>query len=238
MDKVMVKIENLTKEYPIGDEVVVALKNINLNIKQGEICCILGPSGSGKSTLLNQMAGMEKPTEGDVFIKGVPISRLREDELAAFRQDEIGFIFQSYNLIPSINTVDNVAMPLMFKGIDKEIRDIAAINMLKKVGLGTRLAPYPSQLSGGQPQSIGIARAFVAHPSVVFADEPTGNLDTKNTDEIMEMITEFARKYNMTIILVTHNPLIADLADRIITLKDGEIIGDLQKANNNKERKM
>ncbi len=238
MDKVMVKIENLTKEYPIGDEVVVALKNINLNIKQGEICCILGPSGSGKSTLLNQMAGMEKPTEGDVFIKGVPISRLREDELAAFRQDEIGFIFQSYNLIPSINTVDNVAMPLMFKGIDKEIRDIAAINMLKKVGLGNRLAHYPSQLSGGQQQRIGIARAFVAHPSVVFADEPTGNLDTKTTDEIMEMITEFARKYNMTIILVTHNPLIADLADRIITLKDGEIIGDLQKANNNKERKI
>lgn len=238
MDKVMVKIENLTKEYPIGDEVVVALKNINLNIKQGEICCILGPSGSGKSTLLNQMAGMEKPTEGDVFIKGVPISRLREDELAAFRQDEIGFIFQSYNLIPSINTVDNVAMPLMFKGIDKEIRDIAAINMLKKVGLGNRLAHYPSQLSGGQQQRIGIARAFVAHPSVVFADEPTGNLDTKTTDEIMEMITEFARKYNMTIILVTHNPLIADLADRIITLKDGVIIGDLQKANNNKERKI
>ncbi len=238
MDKVMVKIENLTKEYPIGDEVVVALKNINLNIKQGEICCILGPSGSGKSTLLNQMAGMEKPTEGDVFIKGVPISRLREDELAAFRQDEIGFIFQSYNLIPTINTVDNVAMPLMFKGIDKEIRDIAAINMLKKVGLGNRLAHYPSQLSGGQQQRIGIARAFVAHPSVVFADEPTGNLDTKTTDEIMEMITEFARKYNMTIILVTHNPLIADLADRIITLKDGVIIGDLQKANNNKERKI
>lgn len=226
MDRVMVKIEHLTKEYPVGDEVVVALDDVNLSIYKGEICCILGPSGSGKSTLLNQMAGMEKPTKGNVFINGMPISKLREDELAAFRQEQIGFIFQSYNLISSINAVDNVAMPLMFKGVDKEVRDIAAIDMLKKVGLGNRLGHFPNQMSGGQQQRTGIARAFVAHPSVVFADEPTGNLDTKTTDEIMDMITAFARKYDMTIILVTHNPDIAILADRVITLKDGKIISD------------
>lgn len=223
-DKIMVKVDKLTKEYPIGDEVVVALDNINLNIYEGEICCIFGPSGSGKSTLLNQMAGMEKPTRGDVFIKGMPISRLTEDELAAFRQDQIGFIFQSYNLIPTVNAVDNVAMPLMFKGIPKEERDIAAINILKKVGLGNRLGHFPNQMSGGQQQRTGIARAFVAHPAVVFADEPTGNLDTKTTAEIMEMITGFARKYKMTIILVTHNPELADLADRVVSLMDGKII--------------
>lgn len=231
MDRVMVKIEHLTKEYPVGDEVVVALDDVNLSIYKGEICCILGPSGSGKSTLLNQMAGMEKPTKGNVFINGMPISKLREDELAAFRQEQIGFIFQSYNLISSINAVDNVAMPLMFKGVDKEVRDIAAIDMLKKVGLGNRLGHFPNQMSGGQQQRTGIARAFVAHPSVVFADEPTGNLDTKTTDEIMDMITAFARKYDMTIILVTHNPDIAILADRVITLKDGKIISDEKNAD-------
>lgn len=223
-NKVIVRIDKLTKEYPIGDEKVVALDNINLEIMEGEICCIFGPSGSGKSTLLNQMAGMEKPTYGDVFINGVPISRLKEDELAAFRQEKMGFIFQSYNLISSVNAVDNVAMPLMFKGVPKEIRDIAAINMLKKVGLGNRLGHYPNQMSGGQQQRTGIARAFVAHPSVVFADEPTGNLDTKTTAEIMDMIIEFARKYNMTIILVTHNPELADLADRVVSLMDGKVI--------------
>lgn len=222
--KIVVKIDHLTKEYPMGDEVVTALDDINLDIYEGEICCIFGPSGSGKSTLLNQMAGMEKPTKGDVFIKGVPISKLNENELAAFRQDQIGFIFQSYNLIQSVNAVDNVAMPLMFKGISKEERDIAAIRILKKVGLGNRLAHFPNQMSGGQQQRTGIARAFVAHPAVVFADEPTGNLDTKTTAEIMDMITDFARKYKMTIILVTHNPELADLADRVVSLMDGKII--------------
>lgn len=234
-DKIMVKVDKLTKEYPIGDEVVVALDNINLNIYEGEICCIFGPSGSGKSTLLNQMAGMEKPTRGDVFIKGMPISRLTEDELAAFRQDQIGFIFQSYNLIPTVNAVDNVAMPLMFKGIPKEERDIAAINILKKVGLGNRLGHFPNQMSGGQQQRTGIARAFVTHPAVVFADEPTGNLDTKTTAEIMDMITGFARKYKMTIILVTHNPELADLADRVVSLMDGKIIKNEVRTKKTKE---
>lgn len=223
-EKVIVKIDHLTKEYPMGDEVVVALNDISLDIYEGEICCIFGASGSGKSTLLNQMAGMEKPTKGDVFIQGVPISRLNEDELAAFRQDKIGFIFQSYNLIQSINAVDNVAMPLMFKGVPKEERDIAAINMLKMVGLGNRLAHFPNQMSGGQQQRTGIARAFVAHPAVVFADEPTGNLDTRTTSEIMEMIKLFARKYHMTIIMVTHNPELAELADRVVSLMDGNVI--------------
>lgn len=216
----------------MGDETVVALNRINLQIKRGEICCIFGTSGSGKSTLLNQLAGMEKPTKGRVEIGGTAISNLNEDELAAFRQKNIGFIFQSYNLLPSMTAIENVAMPLMFKGIGKEEREKTAAMLLRKVGLSHRLDHYPSQMSGGQQQRAGIARAFVARPKVVFADEPTGNLDSKTTAEIMRMITGFARRFNQTIILVTHDPNMKEYADRIVTLIDGDIVSDVKKERN------
>lgn len=224
--RVMIRVRNLRKEYPVEDEKVVALKRINLDIMQGEICCIFGTSGSGKSTLLNQLAGLEKPTFGDVYIRGVPVTRLNERELAEFRQEHIGFVFQSYNLLPFMTAQENVAMPLMFRGEDKKLRMKKAKAMLKKVGLGNRMKHYPRQMSGGQQQRVGIARAFVAMPDVVFADEPTGNLDSKTTIEVMDMIKGFARRFNQTIVLVTHDPEMAQYADRIVTLVDGKIVKD------------
>ena len=228
-EKPIIYVKNVRKVYRMGDEEVVALKRINLRIYKGEVCCIFGTSGSGKSTLLNQLAGMEKPTQGQVFIRGKSISRMGEEELAAFRQEHMSFIFQSYNLLPSMTAVENVAMPLMFKGVERKKREAMAENLLRRVGLSHRLHHYPSQMSGGQQQRAGIARAFVSRPEVVFADEPTGNLDTKTTAEIMDMVMGFARRFNQTIILVTHDPGMSRYADRIVTLVDGVITGDERK---------
>ena len=222
----IIEVKNIRKEYPLEDETVVALKRINLNIYRGEICCIFGTSGSGKSTLLNQLAGMEKPTRGCVYIGGVPISRLPEEELAAFRQRHIGFVFQAYNLLPNLTATENVALPLMFRGMPQEQREAIARKMLCRVGLAHRLDHFPSQMSGGQQQRAGIARAFITRPDIVFADEPTGNLDSATTAEIMEMICGFARKFRQTISLVTHDPEMAAYADRVVKLIDGEIVSD------------
>jgi len=229
----IIEVRDLRKEYPIGDETVVALKRINLRIMRGEICCIFGTSGSGKSTLLNQLAGMEKPTRGEVKIGGVPVSRLSEDQLAAFRQHHLGFVFQSYNLLPGLTATENVALPLMFRGVPKQTRDEAARQMLCRVGLQHRLDHFPGQMSGGQQQRAGIARAFITHPDVVFADEPTGNLDSRTTIEVMEMITKFARAFHETIILVSHDPEMASYADRIVTLIDGEVVSDKKNTRQN-----
>ena len=222
----IIEVKNLRKEYPVLDETVVALERVNLAIPQGQICCIYGESGSGKSTLLNQLAGMEKPTKGGVRITGVSISRLDERQLAEFRQKHLGFVFQSYKLLPNLNAIENVAMPLMFRGVPKRKRETIARAMLKRVGLGKRMNHYPTQMSGGQQQRVGIARAFVTRPQVVFADEPTGNLDSKTKTEVMDMICSFARDFNQTIVLVTHDDNMAQYADRIVTLLDGRIIGD------------
>ena len=222
----IIEVKNLRTEYPVLDETVVALERVNLAIPQGQICCIYGESGSGKSTLLNQLAGMEKPTKGGVRITGVSISRLDERQLAEFRQKHLGFVFQSYNLLPNLNAIENVAMPLMFRGVPKRKRETIARAMLKRVGLGKRMNHYPTQMSGGQQQRVGIARAFVTRPQVVFADEPTGNLDSKTKTEVMDMICSFARDFNQTIVLVTHDDNMAQYADRIVTLLDGRIIGD------------
>ena len=216
----IIKIENLYKIYPVGKEKVVALGGINLEIPKGQICCILGTSGSGKSTLLNQLAGLEKPTKGRVLIGGVNISALSEGQLAKFRQKNVGFIFQSYNLLQSYSALENVAMPLMFRGIGKGLRNRRAKVILKQVGLGKRMHHKPAQMSGGQQQRVGIARAFVAKPKIVFADEPTGNLDTKTTKEVMELMVRLCRKNNQTLVLVTHD------RERIITLIDGKVVDD------------
>ena len=231
----VIQVKSLRKEYIMGEERVVALKNINLSIMKGEICCIFGTSGSGKSTLLNQLAGLEKPTRGEVRIGGVPVSRLDENGLAAFRQKHVGFVFQSYNLLPELTAVENVAMPLMFRGMSKAERELAAKKMLCRVGLGDRMNHYPGQMSGGQQQRAGIARAFVTRPDIVFADEPTGNLDSKTTKEVMEMIRRFARTYHQTIVLVSHDPEMTEYADRIVTLIDGEIVSNVVTENKEKE---
>ncbi len=220
-------VKDLRKVYLIGSERVVALNKINLTIPKGQICCIFGTSGSGKSTLLNQLAGLEKPTKGEVLIDGVNISRLKEKELAKFRQKNIGFIFQSYNLLQTLTASENVAMPLMFKGVPKRIRTKLAYKMLWQVGLKGREEHKPNQMSGGQQQRVGIARAFVAKPKIVFADEPTGNLDTKTTIEIMEMMVKICRKNKESLILVSHDDELAHYADRIVTLIDGNIVSDV-----------
>lgn len=222
----LIQVKDIRKVYRVDQERVIALGRINLSIDSGEICCILGTSGSGKSTLLNIMAGLEKPTRGSVLIAGKDITKMSEKELAYFRQLHIGFIFQSYNLMPTMTAVENVALPLMFKGVGRKERTREAKKMLKRVKLGTRMLHKPTQMSGGQQQRVGIARAFVAKPEIVFADEPTGNLDSHTTEEVMEMIVGMARKYHETLILVTHDRDIARYADRIIHLVDGCIISD------------
>lgn len=225
-DGVILQVRGLRKVYEVEDEKVVALGKISLQIKKGEICCILGTSGSGKSTLLNIMAGLEKPTRGHVIIAGREVTAMSEKELAVFRRQNIGFIFQSYNLMPQDTALENVAMPLVFKGVPKKEREARAKKMLARVGLKGRMKHRPSQMSGGQQQRVGIARAFISQPPVVFADEPTGNLDSHTTTEVMEMIVRMARRYHETLIIVTHDGDIARYADRIVRLVDGAIVSD------------
>ena len=222
----IIKIKGLRKVYRLGGEKVVALGRINLDIAPGTICCILGTSGSGKSTLLNQLAGLEKPTGGEVYVLGKNISEMDEKQLAVFRQKHLGFVFQSYNLMQGMSAEDNVALPLTFRGVPKPVRRTMAQKMLEQVGLKDRAKHRPTQMSGGQQQRVGIARAFVCRPKVVFADEPTGNLDSKTTLEVMELMVDMARRHNQTIVLVTHDTELAAYADRIITLVDGNVLDD------------
>ncbi len=222
----VIRVKNLKKIYRVGTEKVRALNGINLDIQAGEICCIVGSSGSGKSTLLNQLAGLEKPTKGDVYIKSKCISKMTEKELAVFRQQHLGFVFQSYNLMPTQSAKENVAMPLMFKGVPKRKREKLAMQQLKAVGLGNRSKHKPTEMSGGQQQRVGIARAFVAKPAVIFADEPTGNLDTKTTKDVLAGMLTMARNEGITLVMVTHERELASCSDRIITLSDGKIISD------------
>lgn len=219
----IIEVKGIRKVYRVGNEKVIALENIDLSIGKGEICCLLGTSGSGKSTLLNLMAGLEKPTRGEIIIKNTHIEKLDEKRLVLFRQKYIGFVFQSYNLLPSLTALENVGMPLAFKGIPRRIRDKKSKQMLSSVGLKTHSNRKPSQMSGGQQQRVGIARAFVGNPEIVFADEPTGNLDSKTTVEVMDLITGIARENNQTLIIVTHDVKIAGYADRVIHILDGNI---------------
>lgn len=224
MEKAFIKTSDLTKYFIVGSEKITALENVNIEIQRGQICCILGTSGSGKSTLLNMLAGLEKPTLGSVEIGKYRIDQFTEAQLAKFRQKFTGFVFQSYNLIPSLTALENVAMPLMFKGIGKAEREQQAMEMLKLVGLENRSNHKPSEMSGGQQQRVGIARAFVGNPAVIFADEPTGNLDSKTTKEVMELITGTIRKNNQTMVLVTHDVSVAEYADVIFRISDGRVV--------------
>lgn len=223
MAEPIIQIDGLRKVYHVGTEKVVALDRIDLTIYIGEICCLLGTSGSGKSTLLNMMAGLEKPTRGSILMAGAKIHEMTEKQLAIFRQAHVGFVFQSYNLLGSMTALENVSMPLLFTGVPKKQRMKRAKKMLKMVGLETHYHHMPSQMSGGQQQRVGIARAFVALPTIVFADEPTGNLDSKTTQEVMSLILSLAREHNQTLVIVTHDPDIAAYAHRIVRILDGRI---------------
>lgn len=219
----IIELVNVSKIYRMGNEKIYAVNDVSFDIKKGEFCCLLGTSGSGKSTLLNLMAGIEKATSGQIMIKGKNIPKMNENSLARFRQRHLGFVFQAYNLINSMTALENVEFPLVFKRVLPKKRRKLAKEMLVKVGLGSRLLHKPKEMSGGQQQRVGIARAFVAKPEIVFADEPTGNLDTKTTIEVMELIKQMARDNNQTIVMVTHDRSLAAYADKVIHILDGKI---------------
>ena len=219
----LIEIRDLKKIYKMGTEKVVALGGINLDIYEVEILCLLGTSGSGKSTLLNMVAGLDKPTSGTISIGGIHIEKLSESQVTKFRRLNVGFIFQSYNLIKNLSAMDNVSLGLIFKGVPKKKRDELAKDILEKVGLGERLHHKPNEMSGGQQQRVSIARAFVDAPKIIFADEPTGNLDTNTSFEVMNLMCEMARKNNQTLIIVTHDVETSIYADRIVDMRDGMI---------------
>lgn len=220
---VIIEVRNAKKVYRMGQERIKAVDGVSFTVRRGEFCCLLGTSGSGKSTLLNLMAGIEKLTSGEILIKGQSIGTMSENKLSKFRQENLGFVFQSYNLMGSMTALENVELPLVFKRIPPSKRHRMARGILKKVGLGDRMDHKPKEMSGGQQQRVGIARAFVAKPDVVFADEPTGNLDSKTTVEVMELIKAMAVKHNQTIVMVTHDVSLAAYADKIIHIFDGKI---------------
>lgn len=207
----------------MGDEKIVALRDISLSIKEKEFICLLGTSGSGKSTLLNMMAGLEKPTKGEIIIRNHHLENMSEKRITQFRQLNVGFVFQSYNLISTLSALENVSLGLTFKGVPRAKREKMAKEMLENVGLGNRLHHKPSEMSGGQQQRVSIARAFVGDPKIVFADEPTGNLDTHTTFEVMDLITGMARESKQTLIIVTHDTEISGYAHRIVYIRDGLI---------------
>lgn len=219
----IIELVHVKKTYHMGKEKIHAVDDVSFTIHKGEFCCLLGTSGSGKSTLLNLMAGIEKISSGKIIIKGKNIPKLNENQLAKFRQKNLGFVFQSYNLIGSMTAQENVEFPLVFKRVRAKKRKRMAKDILVKVGLGSRLLHKPKEMSGGQQQRVGIARAFVAKPEIVFADEPTGNLDTRTTIEVMELIKQMARDNNQTIVMVTHDRSLAAYADKVIHILDGKI---------------
>lgn len=223
MAEAIIRTENLTKTFVLGTEKVTALNDVSISVEKGQICAVLGTSGSGKSTLLNMLAGLERPTSGSVYIGRHRIDKMTERELTLFRQKFTGFVFQSYNLIPSLTALENVAMPLMFKGVGKQEREARALEMLRLVGLENRKNHRPFEMSGGQQQRVGIARAFVSNPRVIFADEPTGNLDSETTKNVMRLVCGLVHENNSTMILVTHDNGVAEFADKIITIIDGKI---------------
>lgn len=219
----LIKVNNLHKIYTMGSEKVHALNGINLTVDEGEMICLLGPSGSGKSTLLNALAGLEKPDKGEIIVKNIHLEKLNESQITLFRSLNVGFVFQTYNLIPTLNALENVSLGLMFKGVEKKKREKMAKDILIKVGLKDRLYHKPNQLSGGQQQRVAIARAFVGNPKIVFADEPTGNLDTHTSYEIMELIKQISKENNQTVIIVTHDEEMTEYADRLLHMRDGQI---------------
>lgn len=222
----LIRTVHVRKVYRMGEERVIALDDVSLDIYKGEFVCFLGTSGSGKSTFLNMVAGLEKPTKGEIWIGKVPIHKLNENDVTLFRQKNIGFIFQAYHLIPSMNALENAEFPLTLRGVGKKAREKAARQALESVGLKGYEKRLPSQMSGGQQQRVGIARAMVGNPKIIFADEPTGNLDSHTTLEVMNIIRRSIREHGQTLILVTHDRGIAEFADKIVTISDGLIINE------------
>ena len=223
----LITITDLGRKYVIGAEVIHALKSVSLTINKGEFVALMGPSGSGKSTLMNLLGCLDTPTKGEYILNGINVSQMTDSELANVRNKEIGFVFQTFNLLPRSSAQDNVALPLIYAGVKKKERDARAVQALENVGLGNRVHHKPNELSGGQRQRVAVARALINNPSIILADEPTGNLDTKTSIEIMGLIEDIHTKGN-TIIIVTHEEDIAQHAHRIVRMRDGLIEEDYQ----------
>lgn len=230
--KVVIEVNNLYKIFRIGTNRVRALNGVSFKVYEGEFCAIVGTSGSGKSTLLNMLAGLDKPTKGEIIIAGEHIENMNEKNLVLFRQKNVGFIFQSFNLIGTLNALENVALPLAFRGVVKKQRTEQAKKMLKLVGLSKHAQHKPNQMSGGQQQRVGMARALVTNPKIMFADEPTGNLDSKTSKDMMNLMRKVVNEQNKTLVMVTHDNNLAAIADKIIRIVDGKIISIEEKGKN------
>ncbi|NLG05467.1 MAG: ABC transporter ATP-binding protein [Clostridia bacterium] len=228
----VIQVRDLKKIYRVGETKVHALNGVDFSIYKGEFCSIVGTSGSGKSTLLNMLAGLEKPTKGEILIAGHHIEQMNESQLVSFRREHVGFIFQSFNLLGTLNAIENVALPLTFRGMSKKERLKRAKKTLKLVGLEKHAQHTPTQMSGGQQQRVGVARALVVNPEIIFADEPTGNLDSATSAEVMELMRAVVREQQQTLVMVTHDNHLASFADRIFHIRDGKII---KIEENNKE---
>ena len=223
----VIKIRNIIRDFPLGQEIVHVLKGIDLDIERGEYVALMGPSGSGKSTLMNLLGCLDTPTAGSYELNGHDVSSMSDDELAEIRNKEIGFVFQTFNLLPRTTALDNVALPMIYAGASKKARTERAEEVLTDVGLADRMDHKPNQLSGGQRQRVAVGRALVNKPSIILADEPTGNLDSKTSEEIMKLINEIHANGN-TVILVTHEEEIAEHAHRVIRLRDGMVESDIR----------
>lgn len=225
----IIKVKGLVKKYRVGSEIITALNGVDLEIEKGEFLAIVGTSGSGKSTLLNMMSGLERPTKGEIWINNVLINKVKERDMATFRRSYMGFVFQSFNLLGSLTALENAVLPLILQGMGTKERTKRGIELLKTLGLEKRMFNKPNQLSGGQQQRVSIARALINNPKIIFADEPTGNLDTKTTKEILELLTTTIKEKGQTLVMVTHDWDVAHYADRIIHMVDGVIISEEKK---------
>jgi putative ABC transport system ATP-binding protein len=230
MAKPLIQINKIKRDFVLGNEIVYVLKGIDLEINKGEYVALMGPSGSGKSTLMNLLGCLDTPTSGRYILNGKDVSKMHDDELAEIRNKEIGFVFQTFNLLPRTTALDNVALPMVYAGYSKSDRMIRAEEVLKQVGLSDRMDHQPNQLSGGQRQRVAVARALVNKPSIILADEPTGNLDSKTSEEIMKLFGDI-HKLGNTVIVVTHEEEVAAYAHRVIRLRDGLIESDTNNKN-------
>jgi putative ABC transport system ATP-binding protein len=227
----LIQAENLTKVYGTGDTAFIALDHVNLTVNPGEFVAVMGPSGCGKSTLLHLLGGLDSPSDGNVSIDGQPLAKMSDNTITQLRRRKIGFVFQFFNLIPILSSVENASLPLLLDGANSAKTKQKAIEWLTKVGLENRLTSLPDQLSAGQQQRVAIARALITDPVLVLADEPTGNLDTKSADEIAELLKQVAKTWGRSVLMVTHDPRIAAYADRIVFLKDGKIVNETRLEN-------
>ena len=221
---VVIRVKDLYKIYKVGSTKVHALNGVDFEVREGEFCAIVGTSGSGKSTLLNMLAGLEKPSKGEIVIDGQHIEKMNEKQLVKFRRENVGFIFQSFNLLGTLNALENVALPLSFRGILKPVRLKRAMKMLRMVGLKEHAMHKPNQMSGGQQQRVGMARALVVNPKIMFADEPTGNLDSRTSKEMMRLMRYIVNEHKKTLVMVTHDDSLAAIADKVIRIVDGKIV--------------